>query len=570
MEAMQATLTLPGIEVAYDVGVAMADGVELATDIYLPAHGGPAPALLLRTPYGKHDVFNQGYAHPTWYASRGFAVVCQDVRGRWDSGGEFYPYAAEAEDGARTIAWVARQPWCSGKVGMYGFSYGGATQMLAATTTPPALAAHAPGMTGSNYGEGWTYQNGALNLAFILSWAAALGADQASRAGDAAAAASLSELLAHPGDLYARLPVRDAIPERLRKPYLPYLDHWLDHPDYDDYWKQWSPREHYPAIRIPGMHIAGWYDVFLEPTIENYANLGQQGEAPQMLVVGPWYHMPWSQYVGAVDFGETGRNVIDELQVRFFARWLKGERNGIDEEPPVRLFVMGANRWIVEDRWPPRDARAATFHLTSDGRANSLNGTGRLGREPGPGNAPPDACPINPFVPLTSLGGRSCCYAHGAPMGPEDQRSQEIRNDMLVYDSEPLDRDLTVIGTPKVALSYASNAPTTDVVVRLVDVHPDGRAINVSDAITRLPVSDVASRGVARLDIRMSPTAICLGPGHRLRLEVGGSSFPAHDRNPNTGASPIEAAAGEFRVATLFVFHDERHASTLDLPLVDG
>ena len=175
MEAMQATLTLPGIEAAYDVGVAMADGVELATDIYLPAHGRPAPALLLRTPYGKHDVFNQGYAHPTWYASRGFAVVCQDVRGRWDSGGEFYPYAAEAEDGARTIAWVARQPWCTGKVGMYGFSYGGATQMLAATTTPPALAAHAPGMTGSNYCEGWTYQNGALNLAFILSWAAALG-----------------------------------------------------------------------------------------------------------------------------------------------------------------------------------------------------------------------------------------------------------------------------------------------------------------------------------------------------------------------------------------------------------
>ncbi len=249
-------------------------------------------------------------------------------------------------------------------------------------------------------------------------------------------------------------------------------------------------------MRIPGLHIAGWYDVFLEATIENYAALNERHNARQMLVVGPWYHMPWSQYVGDVDFGDAGRNIIDDLQVRFFQRWLGGQANGIDEEPPVRLFVMGANRWTSEDGWPPRDTRTATFYLTSDGRANSLNGTGRLSREPGPGDAPPDAYPTNPFVPLMSLGGRSCCYAHGAPMGPEDQRSQETRNDMLVYDSDTLDRDLTVIGVAKVSLSYASNAPTSDVVVRLIDVHPDGRAINVSDAIMRLPSSDAASRGI--------------------------------------------------------------------------
>ena len=420
---------------------------------------------MLRTPYGKRDVFNQGYAHPAWYVSRGYAVVCQGVRGRWDSGDEFNPYANESRDGADTIDWIAAQPWCGGAVGMYGFSYGGATQLLAAAETPPALLAAAPGMTGSNYCDGWTYRDGALNHAFILSWAAELAMDQALRAGDEAAAAALADLVSHPAELYARLPVREAIPEALRA-YAPYLDDWFDHPVYDDYWKRWSPRENYDRMNFAGLHIAGWYDNFLAPTIENFNALTQRGRAHQMLVVGPWYHMPWAQQVGDVDFGPQGRNLIDEFQVRFFDRWLRGEPNGIEEEAPVRLFVMGTNRWTSARRWPPDGVSTMTLHLSSDGRANSLNGTGCLRPEPAGGEAPPDAYPANPHLPIASLGGRSCCYAHTAPMGPADQRPEEARNDVLVYDGERLDRELVCIGEPNLTLAFACDCPTTDVVAR--------------------------------------------------------------------------------------------------------
>ena len=522
---------------------------------------------MLRTPYGKRDVFNQGYAHPAWYVSRGYAVVCQGVRGRWDSGDEFNPYANESRDGADTIDWIAAQPWCGGAVGMYGFSYGGATQLLAAAETPPALLAAAPGMTGSNYCDGWTYRDGALNHAFILSWAAELAMDQALRAGDEAAAAALADLVSHPAELYARLPVREAIPEALRA-YAPYLDDWFDHPVYDDYWKRWSPRENYDRMNFAGLHIAGWYDNFLAPTIENFNALTQRGRAHQMLVVGPWYHMPWAQQVGDVDFGPQGRNLIDEFQVRFFDRWLRGEPNGIEEEAPVRLFVMGTNRWTSARRWPPDGVSTMTLHLSSDGRANSLNGTGCLRPEPAGGEAPPDAYPANPHLPIASLGGRSCCYAHTAPMGPADQRPEEARNDVLVYDGERLDRELVCIGEPNLTLAFACDCPTTDVVARLVDVHPDGTAINVSDGIVRL--ANTNAGGIVEVAIALSPTAICFRAGHRIRLEVTGSNFPMHDRNPNAAVDPLRATSRDFRVATHFVFHDARHASCLRLPILDG
>ena len=559
--------SLPGIDIMHDVAMRTRDGVELRSDIYLPAGGAPAPALLLRTPYGKRNVFNQGYAHPAWYVSRGYVVVCQDVRGRWDSGGEFYPYANESGDGVDTIDWIAAQRWCSGAVGMYGFSYGGATQLLAAAEAPAALLAAAPGMTGSSYCEGWTYRNGALNHAFILSWAAELAMDQALRAGDEASAAALADIVSHPAELYARLPVREAIPEALRA-YAPYLDHWFDHPVYDDFWKQWSPRERYDQMTFAGLHIGGWYDIFLEPTIENFNALTRRGGAHQMLVVGPWYHMPWSQRVGDVDFGAEGRNLIDDLQIRFFDRWLRGERNGIEEEEPVRLFVMGTKRWLTAHRWPPDGTNTMILHLSSDGRANSLNGTGRLRHEPAGGEAPPDAYPADPHLPIVSLGGRSCCNANIAPMGPADQRPEEARNDVLVYDGDLLDSDLLCVGEPDVILAFACDCPTTDVVARLVDVHPDGTAINVSDGITRL--SETNEGRVVEVNLTLSPTAICFQAGHRIRLEVTGSSFPMHDRNPNAAVDPLAATARDFRVATHFVFHDARHASRLRLPILDG
>ncbi len=561
------SLSLPGIDIMSGVRVAMRDGVELATDIYLPPDSGPCPTLLVRTPYGKRDVTNQGYAHPAWYAAQGFAVVHQDVRGRWDSSGVFYPYAHEATDGADAIAWVSEQPWCNGAVGTYGFSYPGATQLLAASQSPPALKAMAPAMTGRNYCEGWTYQNGAFHNAFILSWVAALAKDQAMFAGDAEAEAALADLFSCTTDLYGHLPVREAVPTKWQQKYASYLSDWFDHPTYDDYWKQWAPQESYDAMQAPGLHIAGWYDVFLEGTIDNFVALRKRGQAHHMLVVGPWYHMPWSQHVGEVDFGTEGRNVMDEIQVKFFGRWLRGDDNGIEDEPPVRLFVTGSNRWREEDAWPPKGSQARALHLASDGRACSINGTGRLQDEPVSGDAPVDAFSANPLVPVISLGGRSCCYADSTPMGAVDQRSQEIRNDVLVFDGDTLDRDVTCIGVPIAILHVAADVPNVDFVVRLVDVHPNGQAINICDGIARL--SDIGtSQGVQEVRIALAPMANCFQAGHRIRLDIAGSSFPTFDRNPHTGVDPRRATSSDCRVATQFVFHDARYPSRIEVPVV--
>ncbi|MBM3537347.1 MAG: CocE/NonD family hydrolase, partial [Alphaproteobacteria bacterium] len=492
--------SLPGLVVHHDTPVRMRDGVTLATDIYMPDRGGPFPALLLRTPYDKGDATETTYAHAAWYAQHGFAALSQDVRGRWQSGGDFVPFASEAADGHDTIAWIAAQPWCSGKVATYGFSYPGATQMLAAPGAPPALAAMAPAMTGSSYCEGWTFRAGTFELAFILGWVAALARDQAIRAGDLDAAEELTGLVATPSLLHEIVPLRAGMPAVLSR-YAPYLHDWMAHPEYDSYWKRFSPIEGYSEMRAPGLHIAGWYDSFLTGTLENFEALSKIGGARQRLIVGPWYHMPWSQHVKEADFGSEARNIVDDLQLKFFSRVLL-EGKPDDESPTVQLFVMGEDRWITAESWPPPPRETRTLFLASDGRANSLSGAGRLTPDPPAADARMDALPCNPLFPVASVGGRSCCFADAAPMGPADQRCQEIRTDVLVYTSEPLDQDLHVIGYPQVMLHLATDTPSADVIVRLTDVHPDGRSLPVSDGVYRLRAGEADGGKVARTEIR--------------------------------------------------------------------
>lgn len=560
------TWSLPKLIVHKNTPVPMRDGVTLASDVYLPDQGGPFPALLLRTPYGKDDATEVSYAHAAWYAQHGFAVVSQDVRGRWASGGRFTPFANEATDGEDAIAWVAARPWCNGRVGTYGFSYPGATQMLAAPGASDSLIAMAPSMTGSSYCEDWTFRGGTFELAFILGWAASLARDEAIRGGDAPAAVELTQLCNAPSQLYNTVPIRTGLPDVLMR-YAPYLKDWMAHPDEDDYWRQFSPKQGYRRIRAAGLHIAGWYDSFLCGTIENFAGLAAEGRAPQRLVVGPWYHMPWSQHVNEVDFGDDARNVVDEIQIEFFARCL-GERTPVlDGGAPVRLFVMGSNRWIDASAWPPAGAKSLTLFLGSDGRAGSLSGTGHLSNEAPPLDAAVDLMPSNPLFPVVSAGGRSCCVAGAAPMGAADQRCQEIRNDILVYTSRVLDRDLLVIGQSRLTLYLATDTPSADVIVRLNDVHPDGRSLTVSDGVYRLRAGEADRGKIAALEMLLSPTANCFKSGHRVRLTIAGSDFPARDRNPNNGSNALDATWSDFQIATQAVFHCADRPSRLTLPL---
>lgn len=547
--------------------VEMRDGVSLATDVHLPGGMDKAPALLVRTPYDRRDAMSQGYSPAAWYANQGFAVVLQDVRGRWQSEGSFYPFAHERSDGIDTVNWIADQTWCTGAVGMYGFSYGGATQLLPAAGAPAALRAIAPGMTGSSYFDGWTYRGGTLQLAFVLSWSAQLGRDQAIRAGDAEAADAFAELLDHPARLYGRLPVGGAIGPALRR-YVPYLQDWLEHSTYDNYWKQWSPRELYGQIRVPGLHIAGWYDTFLEGTIENFCALQELGYAPQTLIIGPWHHMPWSRFVEQHDFGEEAVNRIDEFQVAFFQKWLSGatQRNITEDTGAVHVFVMGVNQWRKESSWPPSGARDCTWYLGSGGRANSLNGDGYIFPGDSPVDTPPDTFPSNPRTPVLSLGGRSCCFASVAPMGPADQRAQEVRNDVLIYDSDTLGQDLLIIGTPAMRIFMACDAPETQLVAKLVDVYPDGRAINISDGIVCARAANYGE--VVEVRIVMSPTGIRIPAGHRVRLEIAGSNFPSYARHSNSTSDPLRADWPDMTVAIIWIFHDLERPSALELPII--
>jgi putative CocE/NonD family hydrolase len=559
-----ATLSIPGVEWLRDVRVSMRDGAQLAADVYLPRDGRPVPALVHRTPYGRRWSVTEAYAHPAWYAARGFAVICQDVRGRGESPGDFVPYASEALDGADTIEWAASQPWCSGAVGMYGFSYPGAIQLLAAAERPRGLRAIAPAMAPATFHSPWTYRGGAFQLAWVLRWLCDLGAETATRVGDAGAAARFAELAESPQRLFGALPVLDAFPPELRA-HVPYLGEWLAHSEDGPYWRQTAARESLHRVEVPVLSIGGWYDAFLEGTVEVHERLVDQTDSPHMLAIGPWPHVPWQRCTGGIDFGPDAGSPIDELQAEFFRRWLYEEPNGV-ECAPVRLFVMGENGWRTLPRWSSNAADPIVLYLHSDGRANSLAGTGALARGAPRRSQAPDIVVCDPTYPVAPPGGRSCCYPEITPMGPADQRCAERRNDVLVYDTPPLREDILVIGRPSATLTIASDAPSADVVVRLCDVDDTGRSLNISDGNLRTPV-DGRPRTV---EIPMSPTAVCFRAGHRIRLDVAGSSFPLLDRNPHTGQRGVDAGPSDLCVATHLLFHDPDRSSRVTLPVVHG
>ncbi|HET9659311.1 MAG TPA: CocE/NonD family hydrolase, partial [Thermomicrobiales bacterium] len=318
-------ITVPGVTVELDLPVPMRDGTILRADVYRPEEPGAYPVLLIRLPYDKTQSENVIYAHPSWYARQGYIVVCQDTRGRYRSDGAFYPFEYEAEDGYDTIEWCGALDGSTGKVGMFGASYGGATQLLAAIQRPPSLGTLIPAVTASQYYEGWTYNQGAFALGFALSWALSLGINVAQKRGDDAAAAMFAGSFAASLQLDWSLPL-DAIPA-LDNPDTHFFNDWIAHPTYDDYWKRWSIDEDYSRIDVPALHVAGWYDVFLSGSVKNYTGLRasaatDHARANQRLLIGPWYHIPW-RALGGVEDEDASPYAFDEWQIAWFDRQLK-------------------------------------------------------------------------------------------------------------------------------------------------------------------------------------------------------------------------------------------------------
>jgi len=576
------TVALPGeprVTIERNVPCQMRDGVTLFADVYRPDGEGPCPVILMRLPYDKTQAETVCYFHPSWYAAHGYLVAVQDCRGRWLSEGEWYPFRDEASDGYDTIEWAARLPGANGKVGMYGASYAGATQLLAATLRPPSLTTICPAVTASQYYEGWTYNGGALALAFAASWAINLAEDTARRRGDEAAQRRLATEFAEAYDHYGHLPLADFPPIAAQPDLAPYFRDWLAHPTDDDYWRRWSIDEDYGRITVPALHIAGWYDIFLSGTVKNFVGLqrgaGDDGaRRAQKLLIGPYVHVPWVPVDGSLD-ATAGSLAIDDWHLRWFDQFLKGEERGVLDSP-VTVYVMGENRWRDFADWPPPESRQIAWYLHSGGRANSMLGDGALSPE-APGSEPPDRFVANPAGPIPSLGGHSCCFSVAAPLGPADQAAAERLHGVLVYTSAPLGTDIDLIGDASVTLFAATSAADCDWTARLCRVDPAGLSTNLQEGILRARFRDslsqptpVAPHHVYRYEIPLGPLGVRLPAGHRLRLTVSSSDFPQWDRNLQTGGPLYQEGPGAMVVATQTVLHDLDYPSRLTLPVMGG
>jgi len=554
----------------------MRDGVILRADVYRPEEDGAFPAILRRTPYSKNvegsaDRFRE-------LASLGYVVVVQDTRGRYTSEGVARPHD-EAEDGYDTVEWVASLPWVNGRVGMYGGSYLATTQLTAASLAPPHLVALFPSASyASRYDM--VFQGGAFYLSDGLGWNLGQAADvRRRRAGvpfderDGPIGLTDEQSRRLREDWLWRLPLVSM--RELDLPELaPGYFQMLAHPSYDEFWETFDISRRHDAFEVPALHITGWYDTLLRGTLANFEGLRARAATArarggQRLVVGPWTHAAptlESTTIGEVDFGPDAGMDSWSLLLAWFDYWLRDGDSDVIETAPVRIFVMGENRWRDEQEWPLARGSATPLYLHSGGSANTREGDGTLSFEP-PAGEPPDRYAYDPSDPVPT--GESGGYSRA----PSDPSVVEARPDVLVYTSEPLDDDLEVTGYVTLVLHVASSARDTDFTGKLIDVAPDGGARTLTDGILRARYRNgkttpelLAPGAATRLEIDLLATSNVFLAGHRIRLEVSSSNFPRFDRNPNTGA-PFGTDA-ELRVAEQTVFHEAGRASHLVLPVI--
>jgi putative CocE/NonD family hydrolase len=562
-------------EVTVERGVTakMRDGVVLRADIYRPRADGKFPVLLQRTPYNKSN----GVTFGVQAAARGFVVIFQDVRGRYSSEGEWYTFKHESDDGYDSVEWAAALPYSNGKVGMFGGSYVGATQMLAAIAHPPHLAGICPVVTASNYHDGWTYQGGAFEQWFNESWTSGLAQDTFDRTVEHDTNA-LQGMWKLPLASYPLFNFSDSASAASSTPALaPYFLDWLAHPSYDDYWKRWSIEEHYADINVPSLTVAAWYDIFQGGSLRNYAGIrahgGDGARAGQRLLVVIGGHAGDGRKIGDVDFGPAAAQFEeDAVTLNWYEYLFQGIQNNFAKEKPVKIFVMGRNEWREEDDWPLARAQSSKYFLHSDGHANSLRGSGSLSVA-APRSESTDHYIYDPANPVPTIGGPLCCDSGHLPPGPRDQRPAEARDDVLIYSTPAFSQDTEITGPVSLELFAKSTAVDTDFTAKLVDVAPDGFAQNLTEGIIRARYRDSQEKPtlmnpgqVYKFTIDLWSTSNVFLKGHVLRLEVSSSNFPRFDRNLNTGEAP--GAGAHYTPATNTIYHDAEHPSVLVLPTV--
>ncbi|MBP2301395.1 CocE/NonD family hydrolase [Azospirillum picis] len=523
------------------------DGIRLDADLYRPDAAGTWPVLLLRTACGRRVCETSHYAHPRWYAARGYVVVVQDVRGRGTSDGRFRPFEAEREDGADAVAWAASLPGSSGSVGMYGRGYAGMAQWLAMAEAPSALRAIAPAFAGWDVYSDWAYEGGAFRLADAMGWALAAAAESARRVEDGTGHRLLS-------DAVRALPVDDEIPSRPQalRDYARYshYDDWLTNPLPGPAWDALSPRAMLPgmAADVAVLQLGGWYDPRLAGILDAHEALAARGRAPVRLVVGPWGAVgPAALPDGAPD----GLPDLDGLQLPWFDRVLKGEGSMADRGGPVRLHDVESGRW---HDLPSVSPAAAALHLASDGLANRQGG--RLAVEP-PDLEALDVVVHDPRCPVPSVGG----HAMPSSAGRCDRAAVDRRHDVAVYTSLPLEEPLILAGRVALDLWVEADAPSFDVSAVLSVVRPDGQVLALTQGHARVEPGDPTRP----LTIGMRAACATLAPGSALRLSLAGSCFPAYPVNPGTGAEPGETRRVDALPITLLIHSGPDRPSRLRL-----
>jgi putative CocE/NonD family hydrolase len=556
--------------IEFNTAVKMRDGVVLRADVFGPRSDGKHPVILFRTPYNRITMQPVGCR----VAARGYVAVIQDVRGRFASGGVWYPMAFEGQDGYDSVEWAAALPHSDGRVVMAGGSYLGVVQMAAAIAQPPHLAGIAPVATPSDPHNGMLYQGGAFAQLAAETWMSLVAIDSADRI------LTMKWAGWKPRDPAARLPT--ATYQALNWPdnsaLAPFFADWLAHPDYDDFWKPGDLGAGASKIQVPALHVGGWYDIFTNSTLRNFTLMKSKAATEaarrgQRLVMGPWSHGGLVRKVGQVDFGpEAARDEID-MDMDWYDSVLKGSSEAVKLGKPVKIFVMGKNIWREEEDWPLARARATPFYLHAVKGAASVKGDGTLDTD-APVQEQPDRYTYDPANPVPTRGGGLCCSLQYVG-GPFDQRSIEERPDVLVYSTAVLKKDVEVTGPISAELYVSSSAPDTDFTAKLVDVDPAGVARNVSEGILRMRYRNsferqelMRSGTVYKIQIEMNATSNVFLAGHRLRLEISSSNYPHFDRNLNTGQDQGHSAATAR--ADNVVYHDREHPSAIVLPVVSG
>jgi putative CocE/NonD family hydrolase len=542
--------------VEVNVRVPMHDGIKLATDLYFPeGTAGALPAILIRTPYNRKNQTDAA----RMFAGQGYVVAVQDVRGKFDSEGQFTLSANDTPDGLDTLDWMASQPWSTGKIGTYGCSYLAEDQLELAKARNPHHTAMIPQAGGGAYRFADLREGGAVGLAEAAPWFLAWG----------------SKLSPNPpapkvdlDRMFLALPLVDML-KKAGGPPTDFED-FVSHEPMDPWWDHIGYVNAKHHFNTPGLQVCSWYDSVVNETFELFNLMRRHGESEigrenQFVVIAPSTHCGWQSatehtVVGKRDMGDA-RFPYDDLYVRWFDHYLKGADNGVTREPKVRIYVMGVNRWRDENEWPLKRTIFTKYYLHSDGHANTRAGTGSLSVR-APESEPSDRFRYDPESPVPTNS-----------QGAQDQSAIEQRPDVLVYSTPVLEKGTELTGPIQAVLYVSSSAKDTDFTAKLVDVYPDGRAFNLQDGILRVRYREGFDRSVwmkpgesYRLQIDLHSTSNYFPAGHRIRLEISSSNFPRLDRNLNTGGRNYDEA--RWVVAENDVHHAGGRESYILLPVI--